>query len=166
MKFSPHVPHVVLFAGTALVSRLIRLQTRDTWTHAALVFRSSDDVLTLYEARERHGVIRRRWGHFGYPDRGYIVRVLADPRVLDAGGIQTMRRFLDRQVGAGYDYRQVFRFVTRIPGVHRSSVDRWFCSELVYAAFRSAGVELLTHTAAHEVTPGLLARTPALRTLE
>lgn len=152
----PGRPHVVLFAGSSLVSRLIRWHSREQWNHAAILF----DDLTLYEARAGSGVIRRRWRQNGYPDTGYTVLVpLAMPTEEQVG---RMRWFLNDQIGKGYDYRQVARFVTRIPGVSNSSLDSWFCSELVVAALRVGGIMLFRNTYPHEVDPGDLNRTLAL----
>lgn len=53
----------------------------------------------------------------------------------------------------------VARFVTRRQA-DRESAGKWFCSELVFAAFQAAGIDLLARTEAWEVSPGLLLRIP------
>lgn len=148
--------HIVLFAGSSLVSRSIRWFTREQWNHAAVLF----DDLSLYEARLGEGVIRRRWRQNGYPDEGYTVLVpCACP---SEEQIDRARWFLNDQVGKEYDLRQVWRFVTRIPGVHETSIDAWFCSELAIQALTHAGVQCFRNTKPYEVDPGDLNRTIAL----
>jgi uncharacterized protein YycO len=70
--------------------------------------------------------------------------------------------FLFQQLGKPYDWTMVARFVTR-RDESRASSGKWFCSELVYAAFKQAGVPLLRATEPWEVSPGLLAKSPLLR---
>jgi len=62
-------------------------------------------------------------------------------------------------VGSGYDYKAVMRFVSRRPA---SDNERWFCSELVFAALQSAGISLLSRISAAAVSPGMLALSPLL----
>lgn len=57
------------------------------------------------------------------------------------------------QVGKGYDYRGIFGFIAR-KDIARAG--RWFCSELVSAAFAQAGASLL-RMEPNKVSPGDLA---------
>lgn len=66
--------------------------------------------------------------------------------------------FLDAQLGAGYDWFGILRFLPR----WRKSNDRWFCSELVFEALRRSGITLLRGIPATKVTPGALACSPFL----
>ena len=62
------------------------------------------------------------------------------------------------QVGKAYDYRGITGFLTR---KDHNSAEKWFCSELVSAAFDAAGVPLLRNEA-HKIAPGDLATSPLL----
>lgn len=155
-SFRPNVPYVALFCGTSLISRMIRWHTRGLWSHAAVVI---DGV--VYEAREGRGVIKRRWGTSGYPDKAWTLRTPVEALSLEQ--VEAMKNWLDAQMGSPYDYRQVFRFVTRL-GFHPSTAGKWFCSELVYEAFKQVGVELFSNVEAYEVPPVWLDRTVMLHT--
>jgi uncharacterized protein YycO len=50
---------------------------------------------------------------------------------MDAAQWQEAVDFATARIGQGYDWRNVFRFLTRIPGRENQ---RWFCSELVFKA--------------------------------
>lgn len=61
-----------------------------------------------------------------------------------------------------YDYTMVARFISRRQA-SRTESDKWFCSELVFAALRKAGIELLRDVEPWAVSPGLLAKSPLLK---
>src|SRR5690606_21875536 len=81
---------------------------------------------------------------------------------LGADEVLRLRGFLEKQTGKSYDYRMVFRFITRLQET-RKSRGKWFCSELVFAALQQCGIDLLSRTEPWEVSPGLLARSPYLQ---
>ncbi|MBL9187911.1 MAG: hypothetical protein JNK23_10555 [Opitutaceae bacterium] len=140
---------VLLFHGPGLVSRLIRWQTRSVYSHAAIELAPGSDL--CIESREFQGV------RFAAIDRTrcdrFEVEGMTPERWRDAIA------FCERELGCGYDYRAVFRFLTRrrVP-----SNSRWFCSELVFAALASVDVHLLRRIPASEVSPGDLALSPLL----
>lgn len=68
--------------------------------------------------------------------------------------------FASGEVGSGYDYAGVARFISRRRG---PSDARWFCSEFVAATCATVGRFLFHETEPHEVPPGLLPRSLALR---
>ena len=68
--------------------------------------------------------------------------------------------FLDAQLGKKYDYLSVIGFVLYTED--RSKSNRWFCSELVFAALRKVGVELLTRVPAWKVSPAMLSYSPII----
>jgi uncharacterized protein YycO len=140
---------IALYQSKGLLSRFIKWQTRSPFSHAALVF--TDDLLV--ESMQGEGVRVRPWKRT--PDAD-LFRVLAMP-----AQEERMREFALRQVGKPYDYTMVVRFVTREQET-RKSKGKWFCSELVFAAFKYAGIDLLARTEPWEVSPGLLARSPLL----
>lgn len=74
---------------------------------------------------------------------------------------KAVEQFLRAQVGKPYDYTMVARFISRRKASH-GQAGKWFCSELVFAAFRQAGVELLSRVEPWAVSPGLLAMSPRL----
>jgi uncharacterized protein YycO len=69
--------------------------------------------------------------------------------------------FLNDQVGKVYDFIALLHFVTRRPE-YAWEQEKWFCSELVFAAFAAAGIELLARVPAYKVYPAMLSYSPLL----
>lgn len=139
---------IALFRGRGLLSAAIRWQTASQYSHAAVVLPD--------------GKIIEAW-----QGEGVRITTLDSVQGVDFFKVwltSTQRdevlRFLAGQIGMGYDYLGVLRFLTRFRG---APDNRWFCSELVFAAFLHAGVPLLARTEAHEVSPGMLSRSTLLR---
>ena len=74
---------------------------------------------------------------------------------------QAALAFAQAQLGKPYDYTMVARFISRRTESIRTK-DKWFCSELVFAAFLHAGLPLLRDTQPWEVSPELLSKSPYL----
>jgi uncharacterized protein YycO len=144
---------VTLHRGSALVSKLIQWQTRSEYSHAGIVLPDGHFI----EAREGAGV--REFSTGLVANKGEAVDLFhVYVTETQAGEIMD---FCREQLGKKYDWTMVARFVTRRQE-SRSTTDKWFCSELVFAAFKQAGVVLLRDTQPWEVSPGLLARSPLL----
>ncbi len=132
-------PGIVLFRGRGLISALIRWQTRGRYSHAALLQPDG----RIIEAWQGAGVRRKYLNDWSGAD------IYDVPGLTDKGwGIAL--QFAAAQLGKRYDYRGVCRFVTRNQA---PSNDRWFCSELVYAACAEGGLHLLQRNV---VTPGMV----------
>jgi len=69
--------------------------------------------------------------------------------------------FLMEQIGKPYDFRSVFRFLSRTAARKNG---KWFCSELVTAALNYAGIHPLARVEPENVSPGMLALSPILKT--
>lgn len=144
-----------LHRGTGLVSKAIQWQTRSPYSHASVMCRNGCGI----EAREGKGVrITADWLKFKAPGEQVDLFVV-DVTEAQANSIEA---FLLEQVGKKYDWTMVARFITRRQE-SRDSSGKWFCSELVFAAFQQAGVDLLRDTQPWEVSPGLLGKSPLLR---
>lgn len=145
-------PKVLLFRGTSPISAIIRWQTRGAFAHAGLLLRSGQ----ILESYEGDGVRVRDW-----PTDPAIA---AGIHAFDVLGMTRKRwdaalRFAAAQVGKGYDWWAIVRFISRR---HMPDNDRWFCSELVFAALAEAGVHLLHRTPAWAVSPAMLSTSPLL----
>ncbi len=143
---------ILLHRGRGAISKLIQWQTRSPYSHASLLFDNGQVV----EAREFKGV---RW----------LKRPDWEKEEIDVFEVETTPEqnsaiwiFVNCQCGKPYDYTMVARFVSRRQETRKSS-GKWFCSELVFAAFQKAGIELLARTEPWEVSPGLLAKSPLLK---
>ena len=64
--------------------------------------------------------------------------------------------FLKKQLGKKYDYLSVIGFVLYDTNEGRKKYGKWFCSELVFAAFQKAGIDLLKRIDAWKVSPTIL----------
>lgn len=140
---------ILLYRENGWISTPIKWQTRGPYSHAALL---------------RHGVV---WeSHFG---TGVVCRepeeadMRADLFAVSVTQEQSeqMGGWLFKQCGKKYDLTMVLRFLTRRPASRRSS-NKWFCSELVYAAFAHVGIDLLRDTEPWEVSPNMLRRSPLI----
>ena len=143
---------VALHSSPKLGARLIRWQTRSIYSHASLQFPG----LGVIESRGRVGVqkVPVLAPHEGETIDTFTVEISATQ-------YEEILSFALAQVGKPYDYTMVARFVSRRQASRKSSA-KWFCSELVYAAFQQAGIDLLRDTQPWQVSPGLLARSPLL----
>jgi uncharacterized protein YycO len=84
---------------------------------------------------------------------------------LTPGETDGIRQFLLSQVGKQYDLRGVLHFVTRRPQ-NASDQDRWFCSELIHAAFRHVRRDLLLRVESWKVFPSMIVYSPLLTPVE
>ena len=131
---------VLLFRGSGVLSWLIRLATHSDYSHAGLVFRYRARVYCLEAV-------------------GKGVRLIAVSRLLDhyPGGVfycglgaaeparETALGFGFQQLCLPYDVFGLVRFALALIFAWRRPVNpdnRWFCSELVAAAYRIAGFPL------------------------
>lgn len=140
-------PRLLLFRGHGMISSLIRWQTRSEYSHAALLLY---DGATIIEAWQGAGVRKAQVTNWENIDKFEVISPVNWPLAL---------AFAERQIGKGYDYLQVLRFVSRRGG----KLDyKWFCSELVFAAILAGGVRLLRTEEPWRISPGHLALSPLL----
>lgn len=141
-------PRILLFRGRGFISAAIRWQTRSEYSHAAFLLPCG----RVLEAWQGAGV-RIKW--------------MRDWEGVETFGVHGMTvgqwekaiNFAKAQIGKRYDYRGVFRFLSR----RKVPVDdRWFCSELVARSLEVAGVKLFRDLDASEVAPGMIHRSPLL----
>jgi uncharacterized protein YycO len=143
---------ILLHHGTGLLNSLIRWQTRSHYAHASVLLHDDDNVIVQ-----------------SLPGKGVHVARLTDRRGVDRFHISTnqsfegpVAQFLLSQVGKRYDYASIFRFLTREKSLNNN---RWFCSELVFAAFAAGGIRLLNCQEPYKISPALLALSPYLTKL-
>lgn len=144
---------ILLRTPSGMVGRLISWQTRGEFSHAAILLDglvwevgggSGLDPVTCYPEAKLTGEWHRR----------YV-------RIEDAQAAE-MCLWLYDQLGKPYDLTMVARFVSR-RGETRKSAGKWFCSELVAAAFAHVGVPLFLDTEPWEVAPSWLPRSLLVR---
>lgn len=135
---------IVMSKRKGFFSSLIKWQTRGPYSHAYIVIRGM-----AYEADWR-GVRKYRFNTLRKHEEAWSVPLFVASRITRA------RMFAEAQVGKKYDFSSVLRFVSRRQA-SRKSAGVWFCSELVFAIFKHAGL-LLLRAEPWEVSPNLLTR--------
>ena len=149
---------VLASKGISLTSRLIRWwQWGFPYTHIAYCLNLSDPNDPVVIEAWWNGV---RTGFFsevhtpGTEFAVYSVEVTEDQKT-------AIEDFLIKQHLKPYDWLGILGFPLRSWKLERE--DRWFCSELVFAAFQHAGIELLKNTHPSEVSPRLFLKSPLLK---
>jgi uncharacterized protein YycO len=150
--------YIQLHKGRSFFSRLIKWQTRSPYSHASVWFVDHADPHggVVIESMEGKGVRAVPADWYGALRAEGHIALYTVPSLTD-GQIALIRSFMEGQIGLKYDWHAVFKFVTRRAHAHD---DKWFCSELVFDAFKEAGVVLLNNTEAWAVWPGQLAHSP------
>lgn len=134
------------YRGLSLVSKAIQLQTRSPYSHTAVQF--SDGIIEAWHAGGRRpwtGTVRwieHPWDGHAKNTPVDVYEVVGD---YDEGACLA---FAQMQIGKSYDFRSVFRFLSR-RSVSSEDNDRWFCSELGVAIARAGGLNLLIGNPAH-----------------
>jgi uncharacterized protein YycO len=144
---------ILLYQGVSLLSRLIKWRTWSEWSHVAIQV-GGGQVIDAWK-----GGVRLIDNPFEGHDPATVVQVLACS-CLTAEQEQRIADFLVGEIGAPYDYWGVLRFVSRRD---RPNPLKWFCSELAFAAFQQAGIDLLARVPSWRVSPGDVAHSPLLK---
>lgn len=142
-----------LYRGVSGFSRAIRWQTRSIYSHAAWI----GDDLSVVEAWIPNGV--RHMPHYcdGHTP-GTVIDVFTF-HGLTPGEREGVSEFLLAQVGKPYDYWGVIGFVSRR---NRKLNGKWFCSEIIMAAFEAIHRPLLLRIEPWKVPPGMIPLSPLL----
>lgn len=149
MKPPPGRHYILLFRGRGVVSALIRWQTRSAYSHAAILL---PDGETIIEAWQFKGVQERKLTDWQGID-AFMVPSMDDWQWAKA--VEHARQ----QIGKPYDYRGVFRFLTRSEADDNGKL---FCSELVFASCLHGRAHLLKRIKPGAVAPSHLAISPLL----
>jgi uncharacterized protein YycO len=130
---------ILLYKGKSIISRLIKIQTRSKYSHAAVMMHDGS-VIEAWAA----GGVRR----IPNPFEGHTKGTPIDVYTVEAGyNSDLVEQYLSKQIGKKYDYKSVGRFLSR-----RSAPDnnKAFCSELVLEAFRNGKLKLLNGNPAEQ----------------
>jgi uncharacterized protein YycO len=147
--------YLCLHRAPGLVGDLIRWHSRGKYSHASLWVPG----VGVIESREGKGV--RRLPDL-QPAKGEQIDVF-EVAGLTIDQALDVWNFASAQVGKKYDWSMVFGFVSRATKEGHEAGGKWFCSELAFASFKQALVELLRDTVAWEVSPVLLGKSPLLK---
>lgn len=155
---------ILLYRGKSWTSRLIEWFNWSRYSHASWTFATSNyeslmGDLTEWEAYTHGGVEHVKLvGHNHTLGTRVDLYELIKP--LNNSDIALGTRFLEDQLGKGYDWRGVFHFLTRNK---KNNPDRWFCSELVFTLLCTMGRSILHRIMGCQVYPGQIATSTEIR---
>ena len=143
-----------LYKGTSMISTLIKWRTWSEYSHVSWINEDGSVIEAWTD-----GVCQRKSIHEAHRP-GTQIDIFDVKMSLEQKA--RIKLFLKGEIGKKYDYRGVMKFISRRSGDNQ---DRWFCSELIAAAFNFADVPLLVRIPVYKIYPGLLAYSPLLRPL-
>lgn len=146
---------IAIYKGHSLISRIIRFANWSPYSHAAIIDPVGNRVIEAWQGRVQ--AARSLSELHTTTTEVDVFHVETTPEQSAA-----VLAFAYAQVGKRYDYRGILHFITRRPE-YPGDQDRWFCSELVMAAYRAAGIDLLSRVPAFQVYPGMLSYSPLLK---
>jgi uncharacterized protein YycO len=146
---------IAAYQGRSLTSRIIQAFNWSCYSHIAWVDEQDGSVI---EAWHRGGVSKAPNMSTNHTPGTSVVMF----DVIDETPRHTplIREFLQAQVGKQYDFAGILGFLIRSRRLQHDG--KWFCSELVAAAYANAGIPLL-NLPAFKIYPGMLVSSPRLR---
>jgi hypothetical protein len=137
---------IAAFNGISLPSKGIKWFGDGDETHVAWV---DDDLNNCWEAWTSGVRVVDSIHHQHTP--GTLVKLYRHRRQ-QHHHTTAIRQFLAGQKGKPYDWPGIFRFVTRGDEDHPDDPPSWFCSRLLAAAYRKAGIPIL-HASDWKIMP-------------
>jgi uncharacterized protein YycO len=145
---------IALYKGRSALSRIIEFRTWSPYSHAAWVDEDLGQVIETWEGGV--GVSKTLGERHAKGTRVDLFSVTGETREARVA----IRTWLMNQVGKPYDYWALLGFLARSKSMESQA--KWFCSELVFQAYASCGIELLARVPAAKVDPGLPSYSPLL----
>lgn len=147
---------IAFYKGTSAMSRLIRSVNWGEYSHVAWLDPDHGDVVEAWT----DGGVRQVESLSERHTAETVVDLFTVP-LMTRQERDMIRQFLHGQIGKKYDWSGILHFVTRRPE-HPRDQQAWFCSELIFAAFLFARLELLARIPAYKVFPSLMVYSPIL----
>ena len=163
---------VIAFGGQSIFSRWAKFTTGSSLTHVAIVMENHQDThpkdnvsLKIMESawfRRKRGVMKNCLHKKvrTYKGNMWWLPLSAASRAIFEQNQDAFFEFMQKQDGKPYDIQQLFGAAIDVTDQHpilsrltynQENYNRWFCSELVAAALKSAGV--VDGVNASETTP-------------
>jgi uncharacterized protein YycO len=144
------------YKGVSLVSKIIRTFTWSDISHtSAFMLKRGKMADTEVIEAWVGGVKKRPW----YEGHAPGTKINLWKVACTQNQKNRFYKFMENEIGKAYDYRGLVGFVARSGVQHET---KWFCSELVFAAARYAGIRLLHNIETYKVSPALLDLSPLL----
>jgi uncharacterized protein YycO len=145
-----------LYKGHSLLNKLVRFFSRGEYNHAALIF--DDD--SCIEADPFKGVYFHKKYYDDIDQKNYIIKIYEIKQTPKQS--KTIESFAKDQVGKKYDFRAFLGFLFYTTKETRKERGKWTCSELVFASFQKAHINLLNQVSAWKVSPSMIGFSPKL----
>jgi len=140
------VIYVTLHRSQSLLSKTIRLFTRDKYSHSSIVINDEK-----FDSAGFIGVRKNfQW------ERGEEIDFFILATEITKEQEENLKVFLDNQIGKQYDYKMLMGFITKSSREERKSSGKWFCSELVFASLEKIGIKLFNNIEPWKVYPSML----------
>lgn len=170
-EISPMLQLAAYQGKSLFPSRMIRWQTDSVYSHIAVLFTEKLTVRTsgrfvffepgnVIEAWK--GGVRKTESLSAAHEPGTPVDLFSFKTPLRPAEELAAAQFLCAQLGRDYDYRAIFRFLTREP-MEKSDKTKWFCSELAFQMSVLITRPLLERVEAWRIRPCDVPRSPLLK---
>lgn len=146
---------IAFYKGTSFVDKSILRFSRGGYSHVGTLV-NDGSVIEAYPGKG----VRKRDSLMDQFTTDTIAEIYEVPTTPEQDEI--IQTFLESQIGKGYDYWAIAGFVFHTTHQGRIEYGRWICSELVFAAFQKAGINLLERVECWEVSPTILSYSPVL----
>ncbi len=150
---------IAFYRGTSLLDKLILFFSRGGYSHCSILF----DNGSMIESKPFIGVQKC----------DTIFSSLKCDTKVDIFEVNTNRKqdkiimdFLKNQIGKGYDYLSAIGFIVYSTNEGRKSYGRWFCSELVFSAFKKAGINLFERVSSWQISPTVLSYNTVMKQID
>lgn len=128
---------LAFYRGKSLISKLIRWQTFGEYSHVGLLLADESIIEAWHVGGVLHNPALNTVHTTGTEVDIYRVRGISPEQA------QLAIDYMKSRVGNEYDFRSVFRFVTRWELLQDKNPDKDFCSEACSNAFKHAQYPLL-----------------------
>lgn len=147
---------IVLYKPYDTLDKIISFFSRGDYSHAAIMMNDGSliDVRPFKKIRKIPNIHYERSQN--QKVEIYNVNTTKDEDLI-------INDFLNRQIGKGYDYLSVFGFIVNKTELGRKQYGKWFCSELIFCAFKKVGINLLERIRQWDVTPVILSYSNLLK---
>ena len=133
---------IIMSSGPHFGSAFLRWYTHCPYSHCEMLFEDEQGAPYIIGARVA-GV--KKFSTLSVPNRSTILEM----EVTDEQ-YEKFHAFVHGKVGASYDWRAYLGFLFN---KKTEGPNRWFCSELIAAAFNHAGIEMFHNTGTWYITP-------------
>jgi uncharacterized protein YycO len=148
---------VALYKGNSIINKLIRLFTRGNYNHVSVIFEDG----TCVEANPVKGIYAHKQFFDDVKQKNYLIEIYTVDQTPEQNLI--MEDFVKRQIGKKYDFMAFLGFLFYATKETRKSSNKWMCSELSFATFQKAGINLLDRVDAWKVSPTTFGYSPKLK---